>query len=183
MNASTRWIPYCFAALCTLNACSQRAAPAQSGNTANPAAAPAAQSKADTGTSHAIGNPCDVITAPDIAGALNLPASASDEARITREEGGNCQYSSKNANVTLVFSRTDPGDDTAWQVATTYSHVDVALTGVGDIARRNADGTAVVARKGDLYCNIQVVSSTTGERGEALAHKLGALCSKLFASH
>ena len=182
MNANTRWIPYCIAALCTLSACSQRAAPAQSSKTADPAAAPATQSKVDTGTSHAIGNPCDVITAADIAGALNLPANASGEAKITREEG-NCQYSSKNADVALVFTRTGPGDDTAWQVATTYSHVDVPLAGIGDIARRNADGTTLAARKGNMYCNIQVVASTAGERGEALAHKLGALCSKLFASH
>ena len=79
--------------------------------------------------------------------------------------------------------RTDPGDDTAWQVATTYSHVDVPLAGVGDLARRNADGTALAARKGDMYCNIQVVTSTAGERGDALARKLGALCSKLITSH
>ena len=41
-----------------------------------------------------------------------------------------------------------------------------------------------------MHCGIEVVgydepidNTVTGDRGEALARKLGALCNKLFASH
>ncbi|MGH8213054.1 MAG: hypothetical protein ACREPP_07515, partial [Rhodanobacteraceae bacterium] len=63
--------------------------------------------------------------------------------------------------------------------------------GIGDTAMRNASGSKLAARKGDMYCGVEVLGyysgpmdgTITSDRGEALAKKFGALCNKLFAAH
>ena len=82
-------------------------------------------------------NPCEVITAADVAGIFTAPAKAGDTAELTPEYK-NCQYATKSAHVSVVVSQIGPDDDMAWKVATTYSHVDVPLAGIGDTAFRNA---------------------------------------------
>ena len=89
----------------------------------------------------------------------------------------------------IVVQQIGPDDETGSNVATTYSHVDVPLAGIGDTALNAVKGTTLAASKSDMYCRIEVVGNdiptddtVTTDRGEALARKLGAPCERLFAS-
>ena len=184
MNANLRLTSFSIIVLCSLGACSQGAAPAQSSAATDTAATPAAQSAGDHG---AAGNPCDVITAADVASILVTPA--------TRKDGANpgaCMY--ETATKGQVTINVAQGDSTKfwWSFATTTQGANVPLAGIGDKALYNAfaGGRPLIARRGDMTCFVDVVGydnsdakdSITGDRGEALARKLGALCSKVFAS-
>lgn len=172
--------PFCIAFL-LLAACSQGASTAPSGASAN-AASIAAAPVSDAAGSGASGYRCDVISAADMAGILTAPAKSELD-----PTGRECHYATPSAYVSVIAQQID--NEMAWKVATTYSHVDVPVAGIGDTAMRNANGTKLAARKGDMYCGIEVrydeptADSITADRGDALARKLGALCSKLFASH
>ena len=175
-------------ALCGVSACSRGAAPAQAGTAMDPSGAAANAPSGDTGSTGAIANPCDVITPADVAGVFTVPAKAAATAALTPEYK-NCQYRTPSAFVDVVVSQMDSGNDMPWRTATTYSHIDVPLAGIGDAAMRNTNGTKLAARKGNMFCGMQLSgydspdSTVTGDRGEALARKLGALCNKVFASH
>lgn len=172
-------------ALCLLAACSRGASTAQSGAAANPAPTAAAQTP-ETAGGGTPGNPCDVITAADMAGILTAPA--------TRNAGpdptSSVYRTQTKANVTLSVANGDAAKG-AWTLATTYSGTTAPLAGVGDEALHNPNGTTLIARKGDLSCRVDVVGydnsaamdDITKDRGDALASKLGALCKKIFASH
>jgi hypothetical protein len=64
------------------------------------------------------------------------------------------------------------------------------LAGIGDTALHARGGTLVIARKGDLFCNVDITGTDNADgmrvitraRGEELAKKLGALCGKVFAA-
>lgn len=57
-----------------------------------------------------------------------------------------------------------------------------ALSGVGDSAKRNAEGTFVWAKHGSAYCTAEVANGLPkGSTPDATAAKLGGLCKKVFA--
>lgn len=100
-----------------------------------------------------------------------------------------CVYRTQTkANVTISAAKGD-GAKGAWIFATTYSATKNPLAGVGDEALYSADGTTLIARKGDTSCRVDVVGfdnsdamdDITKARGEELARKLGVLCDKVFA--
>lgn len=174
-------------ALCNLGACTQGAAPAQDGAATDPVSSSATQSSTDTG-GNASRNPCDVITAADVADILVTPA--------TRKDGpnsGSCMYQTATKGQVAINVAQGDGANFWWSLATTSQGANVSLVGVGDKALYNAfaGGTPLIARKNDMSCYVDVVGydnsdamdSITKDRGEALAKKLGALCNKLFASH
>ena len=176
-------------ALCGSSACSRGAAPAQAGTAMDPSGAAANAPSGDTGSMGAIANPCDVITTADVASLFTAPAKARSSAALSPEYK-NCQYATKSGDIVdVVVSQLGPGNDMAWKTATTYSHIDVPLAGIGDAAMRSNNGTKLAARKGNMFCGMQLSgydspdSTVTADRGEALARKLGALCNKVFASH
>lgn len=171
MKAKIRLIPCWMVALCFLGGCSQGASSTQAAATTDPATIPEAQTAAGTGGDSASRNPCYVITAADMAGILTAPAKNEPSPDPIQ-----CQYATPSAYVSILAQPIGP--------ATTYSHVDVPVTGIGDTAFRNANGTTLAARKGGMYCRIGVVGgeTVTTDRGEALARKLGALCAKIFVA-
>lgn len=177
--------PYWIVVLCVLGACSQNAAPAQTG--ASTSAASAAAPTSDSGDK-ASGNPCNVITAADVAGILVTPAT-----RKSGSNSGACMYeTATKGQVTINVAQGDSANFW-WSLATTSQGANVPLAGVGDKALYNAfaGGRPLISRKGDMTCFVDVVGfdnsdatdSITKDRGEALAHKLGALCTKIFAAH
>ena len=182
MNAKLRSTMCGSIALCALAACSQGASNASAAAT-DPAVSPGAQSSTSAG-SDVPGNSCDVITAADVAGILGGPLKSEPD-----PSGRECHYATHSAYVSILVEQIGPDDEMGWKVATTYSHVDVPLAGIGDTALRNANGTVLAARKGDVYCRIEVVGydsptddTVTGDRGETLARKFGVLCNKIFAT-
>jgi hypothetical protein len=172
-------------ALCALAACSRGAVPGQSGAaTTSTASTPAAQTSAETGEDSASRNPCDVITAADVAGILLTPATRKDL------PPGSCMYETQtHGQVVFNVARGDNGRG-LWTMMTGPQGATIPLSGVGDQALYNAGGTAFFARNGGEVCFLSVVGydnsdamdSITKDRGEALARKLGALCTKLFAA-
>ena len=133
---------------------------------------------------NATGNPCRVITAADVAGILLTPATSRPG-----PTSGTCMYqTATRANVTIGVAQGNEAKG-AWMFATTYSGTEKAISGIGDQALFRVDGTTLIARRGDRSCRVDVVgydnseamNSITKDRGPALARKLGALCTKLFA--
>ena len=58
----------------------------------------------------------------------------------------------------------------------------VDLAGVGNAAKRNADGTFVWAKQGDVYCTAEIANGPPkGQTADSTAAKLGALCRKVLA--
>jgi hypothetical protein len=56
------------------------------------------------------------------------------------------------------------------------------LANVGDAATRNADGTFVWAKRGDVYCTAEIVNGAPrGQTADDTASKLGSLCRKVLA--
>jgi hypothetical protein len=132
------------------------------------------------------GNPCQVITAADVAGILLTPATSKPG-----PTSATCMYqTATKANVTIGMAHGDEAKG-AWMFATTYSGTERPISGIGDQALARVDGTTLVARRGDRSCRVDVVGydnseamdSITKDRGEALARKLGVLCTKLFAAN
>jgi hypothetical protein len=170
---------------CLLAACSQGASTAQTPAGANTTPTGAAQRSA-AADGNAPANPCDVITAADVAGILTAPAT-----RKPGADPASCMYQTQTkANVTINVAKGDEVKG-AWTLATTYNATKNPLASVGDEALYNPQGTTLIARKGETSCRVDAVGydnanamdDITKDRGEALARKLGALCNKLFAAH
>lgn len=185
MNAKARLVLYCLAAVYVLSACSQSAAPSQTSAATGPASTLAPTNDAGNKAS---GNPCDVITAADVAGILVTPATSK-----VGSNPGACTYeTATKGQVTINVAQGDSANFW-WSLATTSQGANVPLAGIGDKALYNAfaGGRPLIARKGDMTCFVDVVGydnsgamdSITKDRGETLARKLGALCTKIFAAH
>ena len=128
------------------------------------------------------------VTPADVAGILTAPV-------VKRENNLNpqsCAYhAAAGATVTITLASGDDGKS-AWDIASNPANngrMD-PLAGVGDSALQGREGTLVVARKGDLFCSVDITGTDnadgmqviTKDRGSALAGKLGALCDKVFAT-
>ena len=187
MNTNLRLMLCSIAALCLLDACSQDASTAPPSAATNPNPTAAAQPSNNAGGNNASGNPCDTITAADLAGIIVMPVT-----RASSESApGLCIYESKShAKVTIGEAH---GDEVkfAWTLATTTNAANIPVVGIGDEAMRDVTGTTLIARKGGVSCRVDVLGydnsdamdDITKDRGDVLARKLGALCNKLFAGH
>lgn len=184
MNAKARLTPYWLVALCALGACSQGAGPAQSSAATDPASTSAAQASGATGGNNASRNPCDVITAADVSGIFTAPAHR----RLDDWGKDKCIFGTDSGAKLSIVTSQDDDRKSAWDI---YRKMMSQLAGVGDQALQDADGATVFAAKGNIDCMLELQgigdssaqATITGDRGETLARKLGALCNKLFASH
>ena len=121
----------------------------------------------------------DLITAPVVKQAATInPQSCSYHAAV-------------GATVTIDLARGDEGKS-YWDLMTNPANTGTQspLAGVGDAALHARGGTQVIARKGTLVCSVDITGTDNADgmrvitkaRGEELANKLGALCSKVFAA-
>ena len=120
----------------------------------------------------------DLITAPVVKRPGLAPESCSYHAQA-------------GATVSISLSRGDEGKN-LWSMMSNPANVGTTtpLAGVGDVALHSHSGTAVLARRGDLVCSVDITGTdnadgmkvVTNARGEELARKLGALCAKVFAA-
>lgn len=170
---------------CLLAGCSQGGSTPKTAASSN-ISAPAVTQPPAAANGHAPANPCDVITAADVASILTAPAT-----RKPGADSASCMYQTQShANVTISVATGD-AERGAWTLATTYNATKNPLAGVADEALYNPEGTTLIARKRDTSCRVDVVGydnadamdDITKDRGKALARKLGALCNKLLASH
>lgn len=172
-------------ALSALAACSKGGSTTQPGVSAQSASA-AAQTAAASSDRETVANPCDhAIAAADVAGIITAP--------VTRKSGADaetCVYRARSgADISISVARGDTAKG-AWSFAKTYGGRMVPIAGVGDEALWGHEGTVLIARKGDLSCRVDVLDignadamvDITKARDEALARKLGALCTKVFAT-
>jgi hypothetical protein len=129
-----------------------------------------------------------VYTAADVAGILNDPATVSED----KLWPGSCSFDTAKYGESI---KVRPGStiEMSWNDVTQSrdSLRYAPLPGVGERAVRKAsDGTEVLAKKGKLYCAIELSgvdqpntsSDFTKSRGEELAKRLGSLCNKYFAA-
>jgi hypothetical protein len=59
----------------------------------------------------------------------------------------------------------------------------IALSGVGDAAKRNADGSFVWAKQGSVYCTAEISNGLRkGLTADAAATQLGGLCKRVLAA-
>jgi hypothetical protein len=126
---------------------------------------------------------CAKVFAPgDAAGLLTAAAKVT----TYTYRSGSCTLETENAGSVRIYTGTDYTSELTWNDVTKSVHRSkyVALPGVGDEAYRNiSDGSEVFARKGALYCTVELfnVKNPATPHGEELSRKLGALCNKVFA--
>jgi hypothetical protein len=160
--------------LCALAACSQ---PAPS------AGANAAQTK---GQSAAVppGNACErkLIAAQDVAGLLNEPITGS---KNIPGDPQSCEFSTAGFSSVTISVR--PGHGMAAVGMYSSGKMDefeksAPLAGVGDAAVRSLQLNRIVARKGDLLCEVTGPGMAKSADDPAI-RTLGALCTKIFAAY
>ncbi len=125
------------------------------------------------------------------------PADVADliTASVIKRPGlapASCAYHAQaGATVSISLSRGDDGKS-MWDLMSNPANVGTTspLAGLGDAALLSHSGTAVLARKGDLVCSVDITGTDNADgmqvitkaRGEELARKLGAVCAKVFAA-
>jgi len=125
-----------------------------------------------------------------VVGILNKPVVA----KPVGADGtpGACKYQTQSSAYVSINVAQGDGAKFWWTLATTSQGANTPLVGVGDKALYNAfaGGRPLIASKGDTTCFVDVMGinseaevDITKDRGETLARKLGALCTKIFAAH
>jgi len=160
--------------LCTVVACSQPA----SGTGAS------AGKATDQSATVAPGNACErkLISAQDVAGLFDEPITSS---KNIPGDPQSCEFSTAGFSSLTISVR--PGQGIAAVDMYTSGKMDdfeksAPLAGVGDAAVRSMQLNRIVARKGDLLCE---VTGPGGARGadDPAVHTLGMLCKKIFAGY
>jgi hypothetical protein len=168
-------------ALFALAACSEGTHGNQSDASHSSGSAAALQS--DTQSSEPKLDPCNAITAADVAEIITTAVT-----RAPDSSSSVCVYRAQSgANVTIDVAQGDAANG-LWTLATTYNATKTPLAGVGQTALYNPNGTTLIARKGERACRIDVVGwdnanamdSITKDRGPQLAAKLSKLCKKVL---
>ena len=180
LQLNTKLVGASLCALAVLLACSKsRASTHAAAVTGNAVAGDDAGGPVDTTLD------CARVFSPgDVAGILTEPATISTYTL----RSGSCSFeAAKDAGTVRIYSGTDFTNELTWNDVTKSVHRTkyAALPGVGDEAYRNiVDGTELFARKGKFYCTVLLIGVKTpaSARGEPLSRKMGALCSKVFAS-
>lgn len=152
-----------------------------------------AASAADATTSDDDSGPQDppidcskIFTPSDAAGILTKPATVEAYTPFPRS----CMLKTSNGGEFRVHTGTDFTTEMGWNEMSNAGNSAkyTALPNVGDRAYYRIQGSAeLVSKKGKMYCAISSsdFSNTgdfTSDRGAALAAKLGALCTKMFAA-
>ena len=126
------------------------------------------------------------VTPSDIADIITAPVIK--QAAVLNPQS--CSYHAA-AGATLTISLAQGADGkTLWDVLATNAGAWSPLSGVGDSAMHAREGTLVLARSGELVCDVDISGTDNADgmqvitkaRGEDLADKLAALCGKVFAS-
>jgi hypothetical protein len=160
--------------LIELAACSKNP-PTGAAATAAPAASPA-QAQPESA--------CDrkLITAQDVAGILSDPVVKTSD---IAGDAQSCKFSTAGFSSVTITVR--PGHGLAAVGTYTsgkmneYEKSEV-LAGVGDAAVRSLELNRIVARKGDLLCEI-TGPGMAKQAGDPTTLKLAALCNKIFAAY
>jgi hypothetical protein len=100
-----------------------------------------------------------------------------------------CSFDAARGVSIVVSLRSGDEIEPFWRLAINQNHNRmIQISGVGNTALRTPGGEEVLARKGDLSCQISVVNFAASQLGKSLkadgselARKLGALCNKVFA--
>jgi hypothetical protein len=160
--------------LCTIAACSQPA----SGTGAS------AGKATDQSTAVTPGNACErkLISAQDVAGLFNEPIAGS---KNIPGDPQSCEFSTAGFSSLTISVR--PGQGIAAVGMYTSGKMDefeksAPLAGVGDAAVRSVQLNRVVARKGDLLCEVTGPGSARSADDPAI-RTLGMLCQKIFAGY
>jgi len=158
--------------LCTIAACSQPA----SGTGPNVGKA------ADQST--VAGSACErkLVTAQDVASLFNEPIASS---KNIPGDPQSCEFSTAGFSSVTISVR--PGHGMAAVGMYTSGKMgefekSAPLAGVGDAAVRSLLLNRVIARKGDLLCEVTGPGMAKGEDDPA-THALGVLCNKIFAAY
>lgn len=159
---------------CILAACSQSA----------PTAAPGAAARSAAATPAKPGSACDLklVTAGDIAGLLDQPVA---EIKNIPGDPQSCEFSTAGFSSLTITVRPGHGMATVGMYASGKMdpyEKSAPLAGVGDAAVRSLSLNRIVARKGDLLCEI-TGPGLAKEENDPLALRLGALCNKIFAAY
>lgn len=157
-------------ALCALSACSRTSPGAGATATASAAAKP--------------GSVCDrkLIAAPDVVGLLDGPIT---ETKNIPGDAQSCEFSTAGFSSVTISVR--PSHGIAAVGTYTSGKMDnyeksEPLTGVGDAAVRSLALNRIVARKGDLLCEISGPGLARAAH-DPMTAKLGALCNRIFAAY
>ena len=89
-------------------------------------------------------NPCDVITAADVASILTAPAT-----RKPGVDAASCMYQTQSQATVRISAASGDDEKGAWMLATTYNATKHPLAGVADEALYHPGGTTLIARRGD----------------------------------
>jgi len=157
--------------LCALAGCSQPAPGAGTGQVADQSAV-------------SPGNACDrkLITAQDVAGLFSVPITTS---KNIPGDPQSCEFSTAGFSSVTISVR--PGHGMAAVGMYTSGKMgefekSAPLAGVGDAAVRSLLLNRIVARKGDLLCEITGPGDARSA-DDAAIHTLGALCNRIFAAY
>jgi len=139
---------------------------------------------ASSKTAEKPGNACarKLLTAEDAAGFLGQPVTGTKD---ISGDAQSCEFVAGNGSTLTVAVR--PGHGIAAVGMYTSGKMDEfdkakPLSGVGDEAVRSLSLQRVIARKGDLLCEI-TGPGLARQDDEATPQKLGALCNKVFAGY
>jgi hypothetical protein len=130
-------------------------------------------------------SPCEtlVIKATDLGGLLQAPITHATE---LAGDGQSCAFLTTGFSAITVSVRPGLGRASldAW-AAGKMSLAVTPLPGVGDAAVWQDTLHEIIARKGDLLCDIQLrgVSEDIAVPQDALPRALGGLCNRIFAVH
>jgi len=138
-----------------------------------------------TGSASAVaGNACErkLITAQDVAALFTVPVTTS---KTIPGDPQSCEFSAAGFSSVTISVR--PGHGMAAVGMYTSGKMgefeqSAPLTGVGDAAVRSLLLNRIVARKGDLLCEITGPGSAKGADDPAI-HVIGALCNRIFAAY
>ena len=158
---------------CMFAACSQQAPGA------------GASSGQPTGSSSAAaGNACErkLVTAEDVAGLFTVPITTS---KNIPGDPQSCEFSTAGFSSVTISVR--PGHGMAAVGMYTSGKMDefeksAPLTGVGDAAVRSLQLNRIVARKGDLLCEVTGPGVARSAEDPAV-RTLVTLCNKIFAGY
>jgi hypothetical protein len=174
-------------ALTVVLACSKsQAASGARKDSTTTAAADATTSDDDSGPQDPPIDCSKIFTPADAAGILTKPATVEAYAPFPRS----CILETSTGGEFRVHTGTDVTTEMGWDEMSNSGNSAkyTALPNVGDQAFYRIQGSAeLFSKKGKMYCSIitSEVSNTgdfTSDRGAALAAKLGALCTKMFAA-
>lgn len=151
----------------------------------------AVHSREETGgnpaAANTVGNACEQeLTVNDVA-AIVTAKKITVSTMLTNPEA--CSFDAGHGASIVVSLRAADEIEPFWRLAINQNHNRmIPMSGVGDTALRTPGGEEVLARKGDLSCQVDAVNFAAppaaralNAGGGALARKLGALCKKVFA--